>query len=42
MKEKYENMICEVISFETADVITSSSANFSGGYGKGSLDGLSD
>ncbi len=41
MKEKYENIICEVISFETADVITSS-ANYSGGYGNGSLDGLSE
>lgn len=31
MKEKYEDMMCDVIKFETADVITDSS-------GKGELE----
>lgn len=27
MKEKYEDMMCDIIEFETADVITDSSGN---------------
>ena len=36
MKEKYEDMMCDVIEFETADVITDSGN--SGNSGNGEVD----
>lgn len=38
MKEKYETPVCEVIEFETEDVITTSGIDGIGGIGDGGLE----